>query len=108
MPNDSSKTKINKQLDRFQAELNKAQAFHRIWKHKDVQDYLVPHLKSQVGNKWLDPLTFPNKEEFYRAYVQYRAKAQVFAELLNFLGGQEDLILALQKRIKDPTKSYKI
>lgn len=70
----------------------------------DYQEYLLPYLKQSLDNKWLDPLTYPNQEEFYRAYLQYRAKATVYTELINFLASQEQVIKTIQKRL-EPRKS---
>lgn len=89
---------------RLKHQLNQARHLASLWNSQDFQQYLLPHLKAHLDNKWLDPLSFPSQEEFYRAYLQYRAKAVAYAELIQFLSGQEASIRTLEKRLA-PKKS---
>lgn len=92
----------------LQQKLRKCQALHNLWQTKEFQEYLLPHLKEAVSNQWLDPLSFPSQDEFYRAYLQYRAKAQVYTELINFLASQEQEAENVSKQMNKSEISYKI
>jgi len=83
-----------------------AKSLADLWASKECQKYLVPYLKEALSNKWVDPLTFPNQEEFYRAYLQYRARAVVYEELISFLSSQKDKYEALKKKEAEPKKDY--
>lgn len=83
----------------LQEQLNKARHLASLWLNPDFQNYLLPHLKSHLDNKWLDPLQFPSQEEFYRAYLQYRAKAVAYSELIQFLQSQEAEIKSLEEKL---------
>lgn len=87
-------------------DLLQTKALADLYNSKEYQEHLLPHLKSALSNKWLDPLTFPNQEEFQRAYSQYRAKAVVYQELMDYLSRQPKKYETLKKKKAEPKKDY--
>lgn len=90
-----------------QQRLDQAQAFHRLAKTEEYQEFLKPFLMEAVSNTWIDPSTFPNQEKFMESYQYNRAKAMVYQEIINLLESQEARIQQLQKHITAPDKNYK-
>lgn len=88
------------------SDLSQAKALADLFNSKECQEYLLPYLKAHLANKWLDPLTFPSQEEFQRAYNQYRAKATVSQELIDFLAYQPTRYELLKKKEAEPKKVY--
>jgi hypothetical protein len=88
---DTSK-ELNKQLQQ-------AQHLAALNNNPDYQEYLLPYLKGLTQNKWLDPTSCPNSEEFIRAYDRSYGRYMAYVELINFLAGQENTIKTIVKRL---------
>ncbi len=93
-------------MDQDSLDLLQAKSLADLHNSKEYQEWLLPHLQTSLNNKWLDPLTYPNQEEFQRAYNQYRAKAVVYQELMDFLAYQPKRYELLKAKKLEPKKEY--
>ena len=93
-------------MDNDSLDLIQAKALADLYNSQEYQKHLLPYLQISLSNKWLDPLSFPSQEEFLRAYHQYRAKAVVYQELMDFLAYQSKRYELLKIKKLEPKKEY--
>jgi hypothetical protein len=106
MPRGSS-NQITRQ-DSLKLELAEAMDLSTLYNSKEFQQRLLPLLIKDSQQQWLDPLKFPNQEDFQRAYNLAYSKAQVARDLINFLAKQEARMKSIRNQIDAPEKSYVI
>lgn len=98
----------SEQSQNLKLELQEAMELNNLYHSPEFQNRLLPKLKGELQQVWLDPLKFKDKDEFYRTYEYARAKASYCSELIAFLQRQEQRVAELQKRLDEPDKNYEI
>lgn len=83
-------------LEEFTKQLQKFQAFHRIWSSSDFQTYLLPEL--QTSNIWPKPVA--DLQEFQKEYFLSYGMAKAFDKLIVDLSTSDERARNIQQRIE--------
>ena len=113
MPKDSLRqSKREESLSLRKQELRQAlaqqEALYRLSQMPEWQIHLKPLLNLQLTNKWLDPLAYKTKEEFFDAYTHMHARAVAYQEVVDIVDRSAQKIEDIKKQIVLPEKPYGI
>lgn len=97
-------------------EMQMWEAFHRIYKSQDYQEFLKPYLEKAFYNTWMNPSElntngdpkFPDEKSFHKAYSEQYFRAIAYKELFNMLSSAASVVENYAKQIKSPEKNYEI
>lgn len=95
--------------DELALRLETQEAFNRIYKSIDFQNFVLPVFKKVVNNDvWPNPSNYKTNEEFLKAYSEEYYRTNAYKELLKVFSGAEDAINTIRKELEKPDRTVGI
>jgi hypothetical protein len=80
-------------------QLKKWEGLARIAQSEDYLNHLKPLLSDAFNNKWLDPASSTNYQDFHKQYTELYGRAMAYQELYNTLENSKAMVVKVSEQV---------